>query len=152
MGSNDRRRATLKERSTPCQCCAFPLSHRHHWLALARYGEHEATLQLCPNCHYVYHLIGSANDGNRESQQLLMALVRSPDLRDRILGPLISFQRQAAEIDGALKRSSDLMVKDWDAIQARLDAGEDPEDISSDYQRRAGVDSLLDPPASKASG
>lgn len=56
----DRRRTTLQERTTPCACCAHPISHRHHVLGFARSGENWHTLQLCPNCHELFHLIQSA--------------------------------------------------------------------------------------------
>lgn len=52
-----RRRPTLQERLTPCACCRYPLSQRHHLLEVARHGENPATVQLCANCHEVYHLI-----------------------------------------------------------------------------------------------
>ncbi len=69
MPPPSRRPATLLERSTPCENCGFPLSHRHHVLPFAKYGESNLTFQLCPNCHYIYHLIGSAKTGNKESYE-----------------------------------------------------------------------------------
>ncbi len=52
-----RKRATKKERLTPCQVCLWPLSQRHHLLPIAEYGENDTTVQLCANCHEIYHLI-----------------------------------------------------------------------------------------------
>lgn len=52
------RRATKKsERRTPCVVCGFPRSHRHHRFPVSVYGEHEHTMQLCSNCHGIYHLL-----------------------------------------------------------------------------------------------
>lgn len=52
-----RKRVSLKERTTPCECCGFPLSQRHHLLAVAEFGDTDATAQLCANCHDLYHII-----------------------------------------------------------------------------------------------
>lgn len=63
---SNRRRTTLQERTTPCACCAYPISHRHHVLGFAGSGENRHTLQLCPNCHELFHLIQSAVVGNSD--------------------------------------------------------------------------------------
>ena len=52
-----RRQTTQKERLTPCECCKHPLSQRHHLLNVAYHGENDFTVQLCANCHELYHLI-----------------------------------------------------------------------------------------------
>lgn len=67
-----RRRATRKERLTPCAACDYPLSQRHHLLDVAYHGENDLTIQLCANCHDLYHLIESAYIGkSRYAQRLL---------------------------------------------------------------------------------
>lgn len=50
-----RRHPTAEERLTPCECCGHPVSHRHHLLSVANYGDIEFTVQLCPNCHELVH-------------------------------------------------------------------------------------------------
>lgn len=55
-----RRKTTSKERLTPCSACGYPLSQRHHLLDVAYHGENDMTIQLCANCHELYHLIESA--------------------------------------------------------------------------------------------
>jgi hypothetical protein len=52
-----RRKAKLHERLSPCECCGYPLSHRHHTIPIAGWGESGYTIQLCPNCHELFHLI-----------------------------------------------------------------------------------------------
>lgn len=51
-----RRRTRMDERITPCDCCGYPLSHRHHLLDFAGFGETPYTKQLCANCHDLYHI------------------------------------------------------------------------------------------------
>lgn len=52
-----RRKARLKERLVPCECCGYPISQRHHILPVAEYGESDWTVQLCANCHELLHII-----------------------------------------------------------------------------------------------
>ena len=52
-----RRNRTEKERLTPCECCGYPISQRHHLLDYAYHGENDFTAQLCANCHELYHLL-----------------------------------------------------------------------------------------------
>ena len=52
-----RYKSTLKQRMTPCNCCGYPISQRHHLFEVAHYGESDFTRQLCANCHELYHLI-----------------------------------------------------------------------------------------------
>jgi hypothetical protein len=137
--STQRRRATIAERSQPCENCGFPLSHRHHPFPVARYGESEITYQLCPNCHDIYHLIGSAYAENTVSQALLRPIMRSSELADRIFRPLQRLYLEVAKYDGAFQQVSDLLVSEWDDVQARLERGETEEAIVKEYRRRAGV-------------
>lgn len=58
--ANRRRQSTQSERLTPCQCCGWPISERHHLLEVARYGESNHTARLCANCHELYHIIYAA--------------------------------------------------------------------------------------------
>jgi hypothetical protein len=55
----NRRETRVEERITPCQFCAYPISERHHALPVSMYGENECTLQLCANCHGLYHIVQS---------------------------------------------------------------------------------------------
>lgn len=52
-----RRGTRLSERLTPCFCCAYPISQRHHLFPAARYGETGKTVALCANCHEAYHIL-----------------------------------------------------------------------------------------------
>lgn len=58
--STKRKRVPIRDRLTPCQVCDHPISHRHHVLSMAKWGETEATIQLCPNCHELYHIMQDA--------------------------------------------------------------------------------------------
>lgn len=55
--SPPRRQTTLAERQTSCQVCQWPISQRHHLLEHERFGESEWTVQFCPSCHDLYHVI-----------------------------------------------------------------------------------------------
>ncbi len=57
-GKRRRRKPTTDEKGTPCVCCTFPLTERTHFVfAHSDRGENELTVQLCPNCHAIYHYI-----------------------------------------------------------------------------------------------
>ena len=60
-----RRHAKLHERVTPCQCCGYFLSHRHHLLPVSEWKENGFTVQLCANCHELYHILYTVYDGWR---------------------------------------------------------------------------------------
>lgn len=52
-----RKRVSVKHRITPCKWCRFPISQRHHFLPVSEYGENDITVQICANCHEIYHII-----------------------------------------------------------------------------------------------
>jgi len=133
-----RRRATLIERSTPCQSCAFPLSQRHHLFGVAKYGENEITVQVCPNCHRLYHLIGECTRGNKESQKLLRPFM-SGKLQECYFWPLFSLHRDVATIEDADQRRGELIERDREAIQRRIQDGELWDSISIEYWDKVGV-------------
>lgn len=58
--NTQRRPPRIQERLTPCECCGYKLSQRHHLLEVADWGENTATVQLCANCHELYHLLYGA--------------------------------------------------------------------------------------------
>lgn len=57
-----RKKPSIEQAATPCACCGYPLSQRHHLLPFAQWGEVAITVQLCPNCHAFYHLIDKVGD------------------------------------------------------------------------------------------
>ena len=79
-----RRTQTRKERMTPCSCCEWPLSQRHHLLNVATYGENAATIQLCANCHELYHLMYNhyvlGSDGQLLGRVMLRLGLQSPTI------------------------------------------------------------------------
>lgn len=46
-----------KRRTEPCQFCGYPISQIHHALPFHIYGENLCTLNLCANCHELYHIV-----------------------------------------------------------------------------------------------
>ena len=52
-----RKASTLKERVQPCEACGYPISHKHHLLSVAEFGENNTAVRLCPNCHELYHIV-----------------------------------------------------------------------------------------------
>jgi hypothetical protein len=64
------RRATRRdERTTPCECCGYPISQRHHLYKVANYGENKFTIQLCANCHELFHLVYNSMTINHVSDE-----------------------------------------------------------------------------------
>lgn len=55
-----RKRVSTAHRCTPCQWCNFPLSQKHHFLPVHIYGENDVTVQICANCHDIYHVVDRA--------------------------------------------------------------------------------------------
>lgn len=64
-----RKRTTLKQRLTPCECCGYPISQRHHLLPHTFWGETNHTRQFCPNCHELYHIIERLLCGDDKSER-----------------------------------------------------------------------------------
>jgi ribosomal protein L37E len=86
-----RRRPTYEERTTPCSACGYPTSQRHHLWDVATHGENKVTLQLCPNCHELQHLIYNAltkkSDYSRKlAQHILFSSRVSSEIVEKILG------------------------------------------------------------------
>jgi len=74
-----RRRPTYQERMTPCSACGYPISHRHHLWDVATHGENMVTIQLCPNCHELQHLMYNALVRDSVySQKLALHALKSP--------------------------------------------------------------------------
>lgn len=135
-----RRPATRAEQLTPCEICSFPLTERHHMLAIKHYGETEIAAQLCANCHRVYHLIESAYQNVTESQAKLRPFMDDPDLRSRILAPLLRKFDQANELHQAIQLVTEVIVRDGSEIKRRIANGESQDCISREYWRKAGID------------
>ena len=69
-----RKKATRRERITPCEWCEHPLSQRHHLLPVSIYGdEQKYILRLCANCHELYHIVEKAKKQNKHALPLMMA-------------------------------------------------------------------------------
>ena len=86
-----RRRPSDKERMTPCSACGYPVSHRHNLWDIATHGENAVTVQLCPNCHELHHLMYNAlardSDYSRKLvQHVLFSGKIAPDTIQRIYG------------------------------------------------------------------
>src|SRR5260370_28987544 len=69
--SSTRRQSYTTERCTPCRECGYPISERHHIQRVNEHGESESTVQLCANCHELYHLVELAEAGSKRCQAIL---------------------------------------------------------------------------------
>ena len=113
-----RRRATDKERMTACSACGYPISQRHHLWDIATHGENAVTVQLCPNCHELHHLMYNAlARDSLYSQKLVRHVLDSgriaPEAAMRIYGWLRAIL--AYEIESGWLESfklSDLWIED----------------------------------------
>jgi ribosomal protein L37E len=77
-----RRRPTYQERMTACSACGYPVSHRHHLWDVAMHGENKVTIQLCPNCHELQHLLYNTLVRDSEySRRLVVHALESGSVR-----------------------------------------------------------------------
>jgi hypothetical protein len=72
--SKKRQRPKLYERTRACECCKYPITQRHHLFAVAEFGESYITVQLCANCHELYHLLET--ESSRRSYTILWYFTR----------------------------------------------------------------------------
>ena len=71
MWNRLRRRAPkLSERITPCAACEYPFSQRHHLDPVRYSGENNDTVQLCANCHELYHILDRLNHGGKSTSDI----------------------------------------------------------------------------------
>lgn len=71
-----RKAVSINKRTEPCQFCGYPLSQRHHALPVHIYGENVFTLQLCANCHELYHIVQAVFlKATKRNQCLLQAFI-----------------------------------------------------------------------------
>gem|GEM_PF-4434814 len=107
----NRRRTTLKERTTPCACCAHPISHRHHVLCFAQSGENRHTLQLCPNCHELFHLIQSAVVGKSDySNKVLRKYMETKGTEDPTFKFIMAKVMEVEDLLGAFTTETPKIV------------------------------------------
>ena len=109
---DERKRATKKERLTPCGVCGWPLSQRHHLLHVADYGENDETVQLCANCHEIYHLM--YNSYVLRSKGLLLGhVLLKLGLGDKRVRELYRLVEYAKELDkAATAQAIEIVEKD----------------------------------------
>jgi hypothetical protein len=65
---------SIHTRMYPCICCAHPISQRHHLLPFADYGENDYTVQICANCHEIFHLLDNFANQTTRPQSVSNAL------------------------------------------------------------------------------
>lgn len=107
----DRRRTTLQERTTPCACCAHPISHRHHVFSFAQNGENSHTLQLCPNCHELFHLIQSAIVGKSNyCNRVLQKYMEAKSKEDSTFKFIMSKVMEVEDLRGAFATETPKIV------------------------------------------
>lgn len=120
-----RRRATVKERLTPCSACGYPVSHRHHLWTVEAHGENAVTIQLCANCHELYHLLYNALVHDSEySRTVALHALNAPALNaetlSRIMGWCLAVIRYEADngwIDGNTGSKQAVEAKfNWTAV------------------------------------
>ncbi len=86
-----RRRASFRERISPCSACGYPSSQRHHLWDVATHGENRVTIQLCANCHELQHLMYNALVKDSEhSRKIALHIAKSgkisPETLKRLIG------------------------------------------------------------------
>jgi hypothetical protein len=80
-----RKKATRQDRATPCECCGYPVSHRHHPFGVNVQKERGTVLHLCPNCHELYHVVERVflEQGGKKTEVVFDALMQYEKLRYR---------------------------------------------------------------------
>jgi ribosomal protein L37E len=87
-----RRRASYRERISPCSACGYPSSQRHHLWDVATHGENRVTIQLCANCHELQHLMYNALVKDSEhSRRIALHIARSGKISAETLRRLIGW-------------------------------------------------------------
>lgn len=114
-----RRSTTLSERTTPCACCGYPISHRHHPIGVAETGESRHTLQFCPNCHELFHLVQAALvRKSRYCNRVLQKYVEARGWDDPALTFMFSKVIEVEDIRGTFTRETPKIV---DAVRRALE-------------------------------
>ena len=70
----------------PCTICNFPIVDNHHLVRRSQWGDNDFSIDLCPNCHRIYHIIES------DSRERIEALVSD-------IGPRESLAQRVSTID-----------------------------------------------------
>lgn len=119
-----RKKSTLNERIQPCEACGYPLSHKHHLLSVAEFGENNTAVRLCPNCHEMFHIV----------ERLQFALRRgTPNKKaERLVSRFDEGYRDAAHFN-AFNRVCDLVDR---AARMREWAVEHPDLVSKIVRRK----------------
>ncbi len=113
-----RRKCTLSERTTPCACCGYPISHRHHLMAVATHGENLHSARLCPNCHELFHLLQSVLiRRSRHSNRVLRQYTEVKGMDDIALRFMYSKVLEVEDIEGTFTRNA---VKVTEAVREQL--------------------------------
>lgn len=95
-----RRKPTLKERLTPCVVCEYPISHRHHLSDMVHFGENDDTVQLCANCHELYHIMYDCIAHNsKRAQATLKAVLFTLELSHDTVKAVIGIVIRAVKAD-----------------------------------------------------
>ena len=119
-----RKKSTFKERLQPCEACGYPLSHKHHLLSVAEFGENNSAVRLCPNCHEMFHIV----------ERVKYAFWRGApnDKAERLVSRLDEVYRDKAHFD-AFSSVCDLVDR---AIRMREWALEHPHLVSKIVRRK----------------
>jgi len=116
MSKKKQRRApTLKERLTPCITCGHPLSQKHHLLSFSIHGdEGVGTIQLCANCHDLYHLFERYEIKKLKSREESIVLFKAQSFEDELLGQLARRLecRMLAQLASVVASTYTLMSRD----------------------------------------
>lgn len=140
-----RRRATDEERMTSCSACGYPTSHRHHLWDIATHGENPVTVQLCPNCHELHHLMYNALARDSSySQKLVQHMLFSGQMNVQAVQRIYGWLRAiiAYEIESGWMESfklSDLWIEEKLHWQAYLEAvGKQDAPVLQDKTKKKG--------------
>lgn len=100
-----RRKTKTRERRQPCRLCFYPLSQRHHLLEVAHHGENGCTVQLCANCHELFHIAHGAWFKKDHHLDIFTSLWKDGRISKDHMGRAIRLAEYAILIDDAVRKN-----------------------------------------------
>jgi hypothetical protein len=128
-----RRAPTFEQRLSPCECCGYPLSQRHHAIPFVDHGETNLTIQVCATCHELYHVVWAAVVDRRPKA---LALVGHFRLVDREAERFAWVHDRVKQFHGYLEWAASFpqrLEADAASIRERLARGESIEQVAASY-------------------
>jgi hypothetical protein len=104
----------MDERLTPCECCEYPVTQRHHLATVSVYGESNDTTQLCATCHEAVHIF----------ERAILDIRANKKKNTRAIDIMIELRDYWGAESLQLKRICDLVTASLDTPHMHRDPGD----------------------------